>query len=238
MVNELLGATETVVIGSSTLVSSRSSIDKANEQIKKPIQLSDTDMAKVEMMNIDKSDLSVAVDTIGVLTQSDVEGLMTQLAKNATNFDIDRYTRVSSNAIGKYGITIQQLEALKILRPGSSSRLEIGMSPDTILANPGNWDGRGPRPDNLEEFLSNTVLQEKTMFQLLNNEYGKLVSNAAVDSSDTKEIVAGMISVSLIVGSAKTLQWRLGKILEPALQIICDRNFDYGRYAVMILGAR
>lgn len=217
----------------------RSLTDRAVERTQQPIEVEEDLLATPSSLNIDRVFVDPALSIIGNLTTREVRGLLAQLAKAATDFSTDRYSFYDSGSAGKYAMDIRFLEVSGALKPGTYDKLLEGTrTADSLLSNPGNWDGRATNPKDLDEFLENEVIQEKTMILGLRAEYNRLIANGGILTTDTKEAVAGMISIAYRISADEALKWRRGAPLDGDKQSLADKMYDLGKYSINLEARR
>lgn len=112
--------------------------------------------------------------SIPVLLQSDVKVIMLQIAQMETGND---YTYDGGSYLGKYAVHTK------------------------TLANYGYTDSTGAFTGkdgvkSKEEFLYDSVVQDRIMERYLQDQYKALIKNKGIKDNDTKDVVAGMVAVA------------------------------------------
>jgi hypothetical protein len=183
------------------------------------------------------------------LSSTQVRCLQAQIAYDAS---IWNYSKINaSNQVGRYQFTPEALETYGLLAPGSNA--QYGSNCINYLhcwkPNYVNQNIVSPYQNyfyniiSLQSFLTNTVAQEHLGYQRLVDLYIAAVNSQVILSSDTPDIVAGMIYVcwTLGVGSPSTPNnqggsgawaWRYLNVGDYG-----DLSFNSGRYAVTVLSS-
>lgn len=112
-------------------------------------------------------------DNIPTLTKFETKCLMLQLAYIESQYDS---TAITSNKFGKYQVTDYLLQKYEYRDSNGWTGLD-GVDTDDV-------------------FLASSKIQDKIMQRFLEDIYPKLISSGAIQQSDTKDIVAGMLAVA------------------------------------------
>jgi hypothetical protein len=94
---------------------------------------------------------------IGGMNQSQTTGALAQVSN-----DVNQPAGAVSNGkgLGKYGLTINQLESAGYVRPGNAALVNAANTPVSILKSPAAWTGKDGI-NSLDDMLANEKLQSK-----------------------------------------------------------------------------
>ena len=146
--------------------------------------------------------------TIGQLTSTQASNLQCQIAYDQSLWD---YKKIGThNELGRYQISTTTLEKYGILAAGSNTAYGI----DCVNYRT-SWRQVAVRSTNsyanyqynitsLAAFLSSTVAQDHLNYQIIYDTYTELTRNGAILSTDSAEVVAGMIYVGMTLGTGST----------------------------------
>ena len=182
--------------------------------------------------------------TIGQLTSIQATNLQCQIAYDQSTWD---YKKIgTNNELGRYQVSTTMLEKYGILAPGSNA--SYGTDCVNYRA---SWQQIAVRSTNsysnyqynitsLTAFLSSTVAQDHLNYQIIYDTYTELTRNGSILTTDTAEVVAGMIYVGMTLGTGSTgssanvvgsgaYAWRYynAGVGAPA--------YNSGRYAITVL---
>jgi hypothetical protein len=151
----------------------------------------------------------------------------------------------NNNQLGRYQFSTQTLENYGLLAPGSNAKYGTNCvnyrqcwQPTVInSANNANYDYN---ITSLYAFLNSQISQDHLAYQLVYDLYSNLTLNNAVQTTDSQDVVAGMIYVAWNLGYGLTptntnssgtgayawRYWGIGNGVDP---------YNSGRYAVTIL---
>ena len=182
--------------------------------------------------------------TIGQLTSVQVTNLQCQIGYDRSGWD---YKKIGDkNQLGRYQPTTATLEKYGILAQGSNAAYGID------CVNYKNcWRQVAVRSTNsyanylyditsLNAFLNSTVAQDHLNYQIIYDTYTELTQNGSILSTDSAEIVAGMILVGIELGTGSTgnstntigsgaYAWRYYNAGQGA------NAYNSGRYAITVL---
>ena len=135
---------------------------------------------------------------IGSMSQAQTTGVLAQTSNDANQ----GAAQVSNTkGVGKYGLTVSQLESAGYVRPGNAALVNENNTPVSILKSPAAWTGKDG-VNSLEDLLANQELQAKiqqtTMVQ-------GLAALAAVGIAATGGTDA-VITASVALVAAKGIQ--------------------------------
>lgn len=165
------------------------------------------------------------------------------LSQMAYNFSEWAYNKIgTNNELGRYQITVTQLESYGLLAPGSF----VAYGTDAV-----NYQNcwRAPASTyadyladvvNLLDFLSNKTAQEQLANQRLLDLYNSCIRINTIQGNDSNEVVAGMLYVAWVLGAGSApsatnpagtgaYAWRYFNVGSGAAY------YNAGRYAVVVL---
>jgi hypothetical protein len=116
------------------------------------------------------------------------------------------YVDSVTNAIGKFGFTVESLQRNGYVRPEAFFN---GQLIDSRL-----WTGKDGI-DSLEALHASGSTQENMFIADLFNAYQSAVLNGAIQDSDGEKIISGMVLVSLASDAEYARKFREGETLEP-----------------------
>jgi len=179
--------------------------------------------------------LSPTVLTIPQLTATNIKNLQAQIGYDLSQWD---YSLIGTdNQLGRYQFSTKMLETYGLLAPGSN--LHYGTDcvnystcwrPITIRKNSNSYADYNYNITSLNGFLTSIASQEHLAYQLILDIYTGLIANYGIVSTDTADIVAGMIYVGWTLGVADAYSWRYSALGDGI------NSFNSGRYAVTVLG--
>jgi hypothetical protein len=182
---------------------------------------------------------------IGKLSSKQLRNLQAQIAYDLSAWD---YKLIGSdNKLGRYQFNTPVLEAYGLLAPGSNT--EYGTDcvnyvhswrPITVNTGVNAYQNYFYNITSLDNFLSTTVAQEHLAYQRLVDIYLTAIDVGTIKSTDTVDVVAGMMYVSwtLGIGSGPSINspdgtgawaWRYNN---TGLGI---NSYNSGRYAMIVL---
>jgi hypothetical protein len=179
------------------------------------------------------------------LSTAQIVNLQAQLGYDASGWD---YTMVgANNELGRYQFSASLLESYGLLAPGSTVaygtdcvNYQTCWRPVTIRKNTNSYANYIYDADSISSFLSHTSGQEHLAYQVIYDLYNNLVLNNGIQSSDSAEVIAGMIAVA----------WQLGAGIGPTSSNLSGtgayawrhfnlgngtNSYNSGRYAASVL---
>ena len=165
-----------------------------------------------------------SLEGIGRLTPMQVTGLKAQLAKNESNSNYK--AEVAGQGLGKYKISAQMLADHGYLKQDS-----VAVQGNDAINIPGNWTGKDSI-SNKDDFKNSPAIQEKTIDQILKNNFKILQRIGGLLENDSQQTQAGMLAVSYFLGTDKAKIWREKNDNQDAI-----RYYNIGRYGVEVLAA-
>jgi hypothetical protein len=182
---------------------------------------------------------------IKILSNIQVRNLQAQIGYDASNWN---YSAIGTyNQLGRYQFSTQILEAYGLLVAGSTAAYgteAVNFShcwrPVYINNGQNTYQNYFYNVTSLQGFLNNITAQDHLAYQRIVDLYLSAISANVIQSTDTADMVAGMIYVSwtLGVGSSPTSAnpsgsgawaWRYYNIGDGT------NSYNSGRYAVTIL---
>lgn len=194
---------------------------------------------------IDAPPIPPAWANFGTLSSVQLKNLQAQLAYDLSAWD---YTLIgNNNELGRYQIQPQTLENYGLLAPGSVGSYGTDAVnyrhcwQPTVVNNGQNvYENYFYNIINLRGFLSTSPAQEHLAYQMILDLYTSCTNVGAVQSTDTAETVAGMISVAWTLGTGTgptpdntagtgAWAWRYNNLGDGA------NSYNSGRYAIAVL---
>ena len=167
---------------------------------------------------------------VGSLDATQTKALMTQLGHSESSSKYDAVNQY--NYLGKYQVGAAVLSDQGYLKPGAFEKYG-----NNAVNYPSSWTGKDGITSK-ESFLSGGETQEKVMTNLLNTNYKSLVKSGTISKDDDPSTVAGMLSVSHLLGAGGTRTWNKTGSGADANGTTGSTYFNMGRYAVDVLATR
>lgn len=146
-----------------------------------------------------------ATVSIGTIQPDEVTGMLAQLANTSGQSSLD----LSAAGAGKYAHSVEQLEKVGLIKPGTAS-LYVGKIPtDQILRNPQVWTGRDG-VTNVTQYLSNDTIQNTVQEQLLVDGYVDLQLKGIITGFEPPEALAPLIQNASVYGADTVEKWVSG----------------------------
>jgi hypothetical protein len=177
------------------------------------------------------------------ITLTQTRNLVAQIGYDKSNWNYQLIG--NNNRLGRYQFSTETLENYGLLIPGSNAKYGTNCinykqcwHPTAVLAKSNaNYDNN---ITSLYEFLNSQISQDHLAYQLIIDLYNNLSLNNAVKTTDSQDVVAGMIYVGWNLGYGLTpsptnssgtgaYAWRYWGIGNGA------PAYNSGRYAVAIL---
>jgi hypothetical protein len=130
---------------------------------------------------------------------------------------------------GKY-----QFGAAALVDRGYIKREAYNAYRNDALSRPESWTGKDGIK-NREDFLRNTQIQESVMFEQLTANYNTLVQTRAINASDEKTVIAGMMAVSHLLGPGGANNWKKTGTGADANGVGGGEYYNLGRYSIEVL---
>jgi hypothetical protein len=168
---------------------------------------------------------------VGPLDTTQVKALKTQIALSESGYNYGATEAARGNYLGKYqiGAAVLTGQDQGYIKPDAYAKY------GTAAVNyPSSWTGKDGITSK-ESFLANPSVQEASMDRLLQSNYKTLSKIGAVNSSDSTDTVAGMLSTSHLLGAGGAKTWRRTGAGADANNTSGTSYFNMGRYAVNVL---
>jgi hypothetical protein len=139
------------------------------------------------------------------LSNTQVQNLLAQIGYDKSQWD---YSMIgASNQLGRYQFSTQTLENYGLLAAGSnlaygtdSVNYKTCWRPVTVKGS-NSYSNYNYNITSLSGFLTTVASQEHLAYQLIYDTYNALVSNGSILSTDSEDVVAGMIYVGWELGT-------------------------------------
>jgi len=152
---------------------------------------------------------------IGELSADQLTGVMAQQAKKAAQ----AVDAISEKGIGKFGISIPQLETSGFLKPGVVEKMQaLGDAGTSLLSSASSWTGKGGI-ENIEILLSSESLQGQVVQEMMQEAMDTLKNLNVLTGLEAPEDLAGMISASVTYGVGEVQSWVQGNVSSVTAQI-------------------
>jgi hypothetical protein len=166
---------------------------------------------------------------VGSLNVTQTKALMTQLGHKESSSKYDAVNKF--NYLGKYQIGASVLTDQGYIKPGAFQKYG-----NNAVNYPTSWTGKDGITSK-DSYLSASQTQEKVMQKLMSSNYKSLVSAGAIKSNDDPTKVAGMLSVSHLLGPTGANNWdKTGQGVD-ANGTTGSTYFNMGRYSVDMLSS-
>jgi len=166
---------------------------------------------------------------IGALSVTQTKALLTQLGHTESKNSYDLVNK--SNYLGKYQIGANILADQGYIKPGAIQKYG-----DNAVNYPTSWTGKDGLTSK-ESYLSSTQTQEKIMQHSLNSNYKYLVNSGSIKQNDDPTTVAGILSVSHLLGAEGAKDWNATGSGVGNNGSTGSTYFNLGRYSVDVLAS-
>lgn len=164
---------------------------------------------------------------IGPLSTGDIRAVMAQIGFRESS---NNYSAINQlGYIGKY-----QFGAAALVDRGYIKADAFKTYGQGALTRPESWTGKD-NIRNRDDFLRNTQIQESAMFEQLNANYSTLTRINAVSSGSDKSELAGMLSVSHLLGAGGADKWKKTGTGSDANGVGGGEYYNLGRYSIEVL---
>ena len=130
-------------------------------------------------------------ESINGFQRQETQAYMAQIAHTESGGKYDAVNQFGY--AGKYQMGSAALQDAGLLKPGTPQTPEA-------IQNPNNWVGGPGKPNSLEEFLTNSDIQEQTMVDYTNRNLSALKRTGAISGNSTKEEISGALAAAHLVG--------------------------------------
>lgn len=158
--------------------------------------------APIDAANIIKQ--TPALDSIGNLNVNDVTSLMSSTAASVGQSIND----VTAEGVGKYGLSLPQLEQTGLLKFGTVKR--FGEDAINVLSSPGSWTGK-LSVGTLDSLTSNATVQDFIQQDLLKTSYAGLSVSGVLSGLESKAQVGALIQSAVATSPAAVANWAKGQ---------------------------
>jgi hypothetical protein len=182
---------------------------------------------------------------VGKFSAVQIQNLLAQIAYDISGWD---YTKIgTSNQVGRYQFTTEQLETYGLLAAGSNTAYGTDCinyihcwQPTVINSGINNYENYFYNIKSLDAFISTTIAQEHLAYQYFVDLYTICLNSGVILLNDSTDVTAGVIYVAwtLGVGTGPTVSnpngtgawaWRYNNIG------LGTNSYNSGRYAIAIL---
>lgn len=178
--------------------------------------------------------LNSPVISIPGLSLTNIKNLQAQIGYDLSNWN---YSKIGNNhELGRYQFSTQLLEDYGVIAQGSNQHYGTDCvnytscwRPQTIRTNTSSYANYLYNVANLTDFLNSKPSQEYLAYQRLYDIYNSLVKADAIVSTDSADVIAGMIYVGWTLGTGAAYTWRYTGVGTGATA------FNSGRYSVTVL---
>lgn len=182
--------------------------------------------------------------TVGQLTSAQVKNLQAQIGYDMSQWDYNKIG--ANNELGRYQFSSTLLEQYGLLAAGSNKaygndcvNYKICWSPVAIRST-NSYANYQYNTSSLRDFLNSTVSQDHLAYQVVYDLYTKSIQIGSILSTDSADVVAGMIYVAWVLGvgtsgnsvnpsGTGSFAWRFFNTG------IASQAFNAGRYSVTVL---
>lgn len=179
---------------------------------------------------MDKTSTPTPSKGVGSLDVAQTKALMTQLGHSESSSKYDAVNQY--NYLGKYQVGAAALSDQGYLKPGAYEKYG-----NKAVDYPSSWTGKDGITSK-EGFLSAGETQEKVMTGLLDTNYKSLVKSGTITPNDDPSTVAGMLSVSHLLGAGGARKWTKTGSGADANGTTGSTYFNMGRYSVDVLASK
>ena len=199
------------------------------------LQLSSTTVEAVNQLPnslpagvIELSDISLQKpgEPVGTLDAEQVRGLLAQRAKSV-NQDLAAIS--IDNGVGKYGLSLGQLEQAGYVKPGTSNLLATGVGLAAILNNPASWTGKD-NVENFNSFATNAAVQQSAQQQVFGLAYNSLQAQGLIPQNILPQDLGAILNTASTFNTETAADWLQGK-LSPETQAVLNTAARLGQYA-------
>lgn len=190
---------------------------------------------------LDRYDNPTPSSGVGPLSADEVKALKTQIGYSESGFKYDIAGGAGGNYLGKYQFGAGALADQKYIKDDA-----YRLYGNAAVNYPSSWTGKDGI-NSKEAFLSNGSVQEKAMEVNLQTNYNRLLRNGGISASDDPSTVAGMLSVSHLIGAGGydkkgnpvgAFGWRTTGFGQDAFGTTGEKYFNLGRYSQNVLAKR
>jgi len=142
--------------------------------------------------------------TVGSVSSAQVQGLV---ATTAAVVDQSANVITTTNGLGTYGLTADQLQTAGLIKPGIADQVKQDpANAVSILSSPTSWTGKQGATD-IQTILNDVGLQTATQQNLMSNSYEQLKQNGTLNGNESAEAVGPLVNAATKYGVEPTTQW-------------------------------
>lgn len=199
------------------------------------VQLSNTTVPAVDQLTnalpvnpVTASDIAAQKpgEPVGTLDAEQVRGLLAQRAKSVAQ---DLAAVSADKGIGKYGLSLPQLEQAGYIKPGTSNLLATGVSLTNILNNPASWTGKD-NVENFNLFATNAAAQQSAQQQVFGQAYGALQAQGLIPPNILPQDLGAILNTAATFNTQTAADWLQNK-LSPETVAVLNAAARAGQYA-------
>lgn len=199
------------------------------------VQLSSTTVPAVDQLTdalpvdpVSASDIAAQKpgEPVGTLDAEQVRGLLAQRVKSVAQ---DLSAVSNDKGIGKYGLSLPQLEQAGYIKPGTSNLLATGVSLTNILNNPASWTGKD-NVENFNIFSTNAAAQQSAQQQVFNQAYGALQAQGLIPPNILPQDLGAILNTAATFNTQTAVDWLQNK-LSPETVAVLNAAARVGQYA-------
>jgi hypothetical protein len=146
----------------------------------------------------------VSSQTVGSVSSAQVQGLV---ATTAAVVNQSANVITTTNGLGTYGLTAEQLQTAGLIKPGIADQVKQDpANAVSILSSPTSWTGKQGATD-IQTILDDVNLQTATQQTLMSNSYEQLKQNGTLNGNESADTVGPLVNAATKYGVANTTQW-------------------------------
>ena len=142
--------------------------------------------------------------TVGSVSSAQVQGLV---ATTAAVVNQSSNVITTTNGLGTYGLTADQLQTAGLIKPGIADQVKQDpANAVSILSSPTSWTGKQGATD-IQIILDDVNLQTATQQDLMSNSYEQLKQNGTLNGNESADAVGPLVNAATKYGVEPTTQW-------------------------------
>jgi hypothetical protein len=142
--------------------------------------------------------------TVGSVSSAQVQGLV---ATTAAVVNQSSNVITTTNGLGTYGLTADQLQTAGLIKPGIADQVKQDpANAVSILSSPTSWTGKQGATD-IQTILDDVNLQTATQQDLMSNSYEQLKQNGTLNGNESADAVGPLVNAATKYGVEPTTQW-------------------------------
>jgi hypothetical protein len=167
-----------------------------------------------------------ATISIGGMTTVILTGVIAQVKKLANQIP----TFVTENGVGKYALSVFQIETAGYIKPGTTSRYTSTSTVADILKSPNIWTSKN-NIQSVDQFLANESTQQVVQQENMIIGVDQLQA-VGIDVSALPVRMQAGVAMCAAKDPLTTEQWLKGKTIPSATQVLFSQYVRDGAYAV------